>query len=104
MAITTSTPNQQRAAYELLRKGMVRYHTQTGSPTRCSATVQSRSGQGSHECLIELDRRGKLLFRCDCQGWQFRPSRMCSHLLATYLIWKATDRQREATDGSGRAD
>ncbi len=83
------TANQQAGAWELLRKRRVAYIT--GDAQGCTGRVESRSDPGRwYEVQIGTDRRG-LWFRCECQFNEHRPSRMCTHIAALWIVWQAVN-------------
>ena len=81
------TLNQKSNAIEILTSGLVAFHH--GDARGCLATVRSRTDpRMTYEVAMGTDRRG-LWYRCKCQLQQHRPSRMCSHIAAVYVVWQA---------------
>lgn len=91
MARAILTDNQQLHCWELLRRGCVKYTG--GDASGCRALVKSRTEPGvEHEVTIEVDpRRHRLNIQCTCKLQEHRPSWWCSHLAATYIIWRANE-------------
>ena len=87
------TDNQKSNAIEILTRGLVAYHS--GGPRGCRATVGSRTDAGLvYEVEIGFERRG-MWYRCECDLQQYRPSWMCSHIAAVYVVWQAVVRGAE---------
>jgi len=75
------TENQWMKAARFLARGKVLWHS--GGLDGCHATVQGDTA------TYDVRNDGRGVWYCECQFWMHHPSRVCSHILATELIWKA---------------